>query len=295
MGTPQIDRRFFLTRVGVLGALAAAGTVVPGAARALASGSPADPLVTVVAKLLAEIARDTINGLAVFVAPGPDAYSRTQGTPRQEPGAMEAKTPDFLIESLDNYVPLPDQVATAVGRALANGLADVPIVVPNGLPLVTNSLLADLDDAIKLLLRNDAALPLSVVIALLLNSQAVRVDPGSAAGPHLSPFSRLSFAKKAEVFELLEQADPQLVGSIDAELPEPLKGTTSGIMRFIAGALLEFSAFGTFCEWSTFDAGGLTVTKRPVGWDLAKYDPGSMDGWDEFKGYYQGRQKVSAR
>lgn len=295
MGTPQIDRRFFLTRVGVLGALAAAGTVVPGAARAVASGSPADPLVTVVAKLLAEIARDTLNGLAVFVAPGPDAYSRTQGTPRQEPGALEAKTPDFLIESLDNYVPLPDQVATAVGRALANGLADVPIVVPNGLPLVTNSLLADLDDAIKLLLRNDAALPLSVVIALLLNSQAVRVDPGSAAGPHLSPFSRLSFAKKAEVFELLEQADPQLVGSIDAELPEPLKGTTSGIMRFIAGALLEFSAFGTFCEWSTFDADGLTVTKRPVGWDLAKYDPGSMDGWDEFKGYYQGRQKVSAR
>lgn len=295
MGTPHIDRRFFLTRVGVLGALAAAGTVVPGAARAVTSGSPADPLVDVVAKLLAEIARDTINGLAVFVAPGPDAYSRTQGTPREEPGAMEAKTPDFLIESLDNYVPLPDQVATAVGRALANGLADVPIVVPNGLPLVTNSLLADLDDAVKLLLRNDAALPLSVVIALLLNAQAVRVDPGSAAGPHLSPFSRLSFAKKAEVFELLEQADPQLVGSIDAELPEPLKGTTSGIMRFIAGALLEFSAFGTFCEWSTFDAAGLTVTRRPVGWDLAKYDPGSMDGWDEFKGYYQGRQKVSAR
>ncbi|MFD4323125.1 hypothetical protein ACFWQC_00720 [Nocardioides sp. NPDC058538] len=295
MGTPQIDRRFFLTRVGVLGALAAAGTVVPGAARAVTSGSPTDPLVDVVAKLLAEIARDTINGLAVFVAPGPDAYSRTQGTPRQEPGAMEAKTPDFLIESLDNYVPLPDQVATAVGRALANGLADVPIVVPNGLPLVTNGLLADLDDAIKLLLRNDAALPLSVVIALLLNSQAVRVDPGSAAGAHLSPFSRLSFAKKAEVFELLEQADPQLVGSIDAELPEPLQGTTSGIMRFIAGALLEFSVFGTFCEWSTFDAAGLTVTERPVGWDLTKYDPGSMDGWDEFKGYYQGRQKVSAR
>lgn len=295
MGTPQIDRRFFLTRVGVLGALAAAGTVVPGAARAVASGSPTDPLVTVVAKLLAEIARDTINGLAVFVAPGPDAYSRTQGTPRQEPGAMEARTPDFLIESLDNYVPLPDQVATAVGRALANGLADVPIVVPNGLPLVTNSLLADLDDAVKLLLRNDSALPLSAVIALLLNAQAVRVDPSSAAGPHLSPFSRLSFAKKAEVFELLEKADPQLVGSIDAELPEPLKGTTSGILQFIAGALLEFSAFGTYCEWSTFDADRLTVSKRPVGWDLAKYDPGSMDGWDEFKGYYQGRQKVSAR
>lgn len=295
MGTPQIDRRFFLTRVGVLGALAAAGTVVPGAAKAVTSGSPADPLVTVVAKLLAEIARDTINGLAVFVAPGPDAYSRTQGTPREEPGAMEAKTPDFLIESLDNYVPLPDQAATAVGRALANGLADVPIVVPNGLPLVTNSLLADLDDAVKLLLRNDAALPLSVVIALLLNSQAVRVDPGSAAGPHLSPFSRLSFAKKAEVFELLELADPQLVGSIDAELPEPLKGTTSGIMRFIAGALLEFSAFGTYCEWSTFDAANLTVSRPPVGWKLSKYDPGSMDGWNEFKGYYQGRQKVSAR
>jgi hypothetical protein len=294
MGTPQIDRRFFLTRVGVLGALAAAGTAVPGVARAVATG-PADPLVGVVSKLLAELARDTLNGLAVFVVPGPDGYSRTQGTPRSEPGAMEAKTPDFLIESLDNYVPMPDQVAAAVGRALANGLADVPIVVPSGLPLVPSSLLADLDDVIKLLLRNDAALPLSAVIALLLNTQAVRVDPSSAVGPHLSPFSRLSFAKKAEVFELLEHADPQLVKAIDAELPEPLKGTVSGILQFIAGALLEFSAFGTFCEWSTFDADKLFVSKLPVGWDLAKYDPGSMDGWDEFKGYYQGRQKVSAR
>ena len=88
MGTPQIDRRFFLTRVGVLGALAAAGTVVPGAARAVTSGSPADPLVRVVAKLLTEIARDTINGLAVFVAPGPDgrkgprARSRARWRPR---------------------------------------------------------------------------------------------------------------------------------------------------------------------------------------------------------------------
>ncbi|GGU46677.1 hypothetical protein [Nocardioides albus] len=294
MGTPQVDRRFFLTRVGVLGALAAAGTAVPGVARAVTTG-PADPLVGVVSKLLAELARDTLNGLAVFVVPGPDGYSRTQGTPRSEPGAMEAKTPDFLIESLDNYVPMPDQIAAAVGRALANGLADVPIVVPNGLPLIPNALLADLDDVIKLLLRNDSALPLSAVIALLLNTQAVRVDPSSAVGPHLSPFSRLSFAKKAEVFELLEHADPQLVKAIDAELPEPLKGTVSGILQFIAGALLEFSAFGTFCEWSTFDADKLTVSKRPVGWDLAKYDPGSMDGWDEFKGYYQGRQKVSAR
>lgn len=295
MGTPHVDRRFFLTRVGVLGALAAAGTAVPGVARAVTGGSQVDPLVDQVADLLAALARDTINGLAVFVAPGPDPYSTTQGTPRTEPGAMEAKTPDFLIESLDNYVPLPDQVAAAVGRALANGLADVPIVVPDGIPLVTSTLLADLDDAVKVLLRNDATLPLSAVIALLLNTQAVRVDPSSALGPHLSPFSRLSFAKKAEVFELLEQADPQLVGSIDAELPEPLKGTTSGILRFIAGALLEFSAFGTYCEWSTFDAADLTVSKPPVGWKLAKYDPGSMDGWDEFKGYYQGRQKVSAR
>lgn len=295
METPHIDRRFFLTRVGVLGALAAAGTAVPGVARAVTSGSPGDPLVDQVAKLLAAIARDTLNGLAVFVVPGPDAYSKTQGTPREEPGAMEAKSPDFLIESLDNYVPMSDQVATAVGRALANGLADVPIVVPPEIPVLTNTLLADLDDVVKLLLRNDSALPLSAVIALLLNAQAVRVDPGSAAGPHLSPFSRLSFAKKAEVFELLEQADPQLVGSIDRELPEPLKGTVSGILQFIAGALLEFSAFGAYSEWATFDAANLTVAKPPVGWGLAKYDPGSMDGWNEFKGYYQGRQKVSAR
>lgn len=66
-------------------------------------------------------------------------------------------------------------------------------------------------------------------------------------------------------------------------------------MRFVGGALLEFSAFGTYCEWSKFDPKSLSVTDTPVGWKLSGYDVGVVDGWDEFKGYYQGRRKVSAR
>lgn len=295
MRSRQMDRRVFLARLGVLGAVTGASTALPASVRGAAASSASDPLVDVVSKLLAELARDSLNGLSAFVVPGKDAYSRAQGTPRDEPGAMEARTPDFLIESLDNYVPLPDQLAKPVAAALANGLADVPIPLPGGLPTLPTGGAARLDDAIRLLLRNDETLPLSLVVALLLNTLATQVNPAAVNGLFLSPFSRLSFAEKASAFEMLEQTDSQFVAAIDRELPGPLKGVASGILRFLAGALLEFSAFGTYSEWSTFDPASLYVTKPPVGWRISGYDPGGMDGWDEFKGYYQGREKVSPR
>jgi hypothetical protein len=292
-----LDRRFFLARVGVLGALAGAGAVAPGlltgpaAAQPLAAGNP---LLDVVRRLLAELSRDTLNGLAVFVAPGPDAYSRAQGTPRTEPGAMEARTPDFLMEALDSFVSAPDQLVTPVTAALTNGLADVPIALPADLSLPLLNI-NQLDDAVRLLLRNDESVPLSLVIALLLNVLATQVNPAAVSGPFLSPFSRLSFEEKAKAFELLEGPDAQLVAALDNEVPEPLRGTVSGLMQFVGGALLEFSAFGTYCEWAKFDPKTLSVTDTPVGWKISGYDVGAVDGWDEFKGYYQGRRKVSAR
>jgi hypothetical protein len=292
-----LDRRYFLARVGVLGALAGAGSIAPGLLRGAAAAQPVtdgDPLLDVVRDLLAELSRDTLNGLAVFVVPGPDKYSRAQGTPRTEPGALEAKTPDFLMESLDSFVPAPDQLVTPVAAALANGLADVPLDLPGNLALPLLNL-GRLDDVIRLVLRNGQTLPLSLVIALLLNVLATQVNPAAVSGPFLSPFSRLSFEEKAKAFELLEGPDAALAAAIDDELPEPLTGSVSGLMQFVGGALLEFSAFGTYCEWSTFDPKTLGVTDTPVGWQLAGYDVGVVDGWDEFKGYYQGRRKVSAR
>ncbi|WP_026181007.1 hypothetical protein [Demetria terragena] len=295
MDTP-LARRTFLASVGVLGALTATSTSAP-TAQALANAQQAQSaglVLDLVKKLLAEIGRDVYKGLAVFVVPGEDAYSRAQGTESTGPGGLDTRTPDFLIESLDNYVPLPDQLATPLAQALATGLGDIGIKIP-GLPNLPLIDLSSLDKVLKWLLRNDETIPLSTLIALLLNTQAVRVDPSSAVGVFQSPFSRLSFEKKAQVFELLEGPDSNLVKMIDSKLPEPVRGSVSGLLQFVSGALLEFSAFGTFSEWTTFDADKLGVTSRPVGWDLAKYDAGSVDGWNELKGYYQDRKKVSDR
>lgn len=290
-----VDRRVFLARIGLLGALAGTGYLAPsvlrpGSARA-ASGAAPDLVTTA----LAELARDTLNALAVFVVPGPDAYSAAQGTPRSEPGALEAKTADFLIESLDHYVPVPDGIGKPIGSALANGLADVAVPLPGDLPELPTDALVDLDDAVRTSLRNDETLPLSLLVALLLNSLAAQVNPAAVSGAFLSPFARLSFEEKARVFQQLEDPTAALIAAIDGELPEPVKGSVSGLLRFLAGALLEFSAFGTYSEWSTFDLETRYVRTKPVGWQLSGYDPGVLDGWDEFRGYYQGRTKVSER
>jgi hypothetical protein len=45
-----------------------------------------------------------------------------------------------------------------------------------------------------------------------------------------------------------------------------------------------------------YDPATKTVSKRPVGWDLSSYMPGRTtpaDGWDEFLGYFQGRQSTA--
>src|SRR5690606_2565991 len=81
---------------------------------------------------------------------------------------------------------------------------------------------AELDAALADLLQNDAAVPLSLVIALALNGVATLVDAGAVAGPFLSsPFANLLFAGKAEVFRLLEEDSVAVAASLDSSLPEP--------------------------------------------------------------------------
>ena len=77
-------------------------------------------------------------------------------------------------------------------------------------------------------------------------------------------------------------------------LPQPLTQSVSGVLEFVAGALLEFSAFGAYSEFGVFDPATRRLTGRPVGWQIASYQPnGVVDGWDDFKGYYQGRTEVT--
>lgn len=287
--TRAVSRRTFLARAGVLGAAAGAGLVVP-AARADAL-LPLPDLVALLRPVLAELARDTFNGLTVFVVPGPDEYSAAQGTPRSEPGALEAGATDFMLESLDNFVPFPAQLAEPTVAALKTAMSDLGIELPTDLLGLSLPLVQTLDDALGVLLEEGATLPLSLVVAMLLNLVATQVNPLSVSGSLRSPFARLTFEEKAEAFELIEGPDADLVALVDTGLPEPLRGTLSGLLRFVGGALLEFAGFGSYNEFAVFRPVSRTVTSEPVGWTLSGYE-GVSDGWDEFRGYYQDRTEV---
>lgn len=290
----RLDRRAFLARIGVLGAATAAGGLLPtltaAASAAPSAENPLGAVIGAVRPLLAELARDTLNGLIVMVCPGPDPYSAAQGTPRTEPGGIEARGTDFIIKSLDEFVPFQDQLAGPLTRAIAVGLADTRVPLPVGqlaAPLET------LDAALLTVLENDETLPLSEVVALLLNLLATTVNPAAVDGLFLSPFARLTYAEKCQVFELMERTDADLVAMLDAHFPEPIKQTLSGILKFLAGALLEFSAYGSYGEWGVFDPATKSITQRPVGWELGGYQPeGVVHGWADFVGYYQDRRKV---
>lgn len=290
---PPLGRRAFLARIGLLGAAVGTGGLLPPTALAAQrAGNPALPgAVGLLRPVLAELARDTMNGLTAFALPGDDPYSRAQGTPVDTPGAQAAKTTDFMLDALDNFVPFPDEIARPVGAALATGLADTGIPLP-GLDMLPAEL-STLDEAFATMVRNDETLPLSLPIAGMLNLLATQVNPLAVNGTFLSPFSRLTYAEKARAFELIEGPDSDLVAPLDVHFPEPLKGSVSGLLKFVGGALIEFASFGAFSEYGLLDPATKTLTGRPVGWQLTGYQPdGPVEGWDDFIGYYQDRTEV---
>jgi hypothetical protein len=296
MSPAESDRRTFLVRLGLFGVLAGAAAVVPVAANAgpLGARTLPNPVLDLIRQALDEVSRDTYNGLAVFAVPGPDAYSTQQGTPREEDGALEARTADFMLHALDHFVPFPDQLVRPIATALANGLTGVPLALPGGLPGVDTSTVDSLGAAADALLANDEELPLALVVTLLLNFLALQVNPAAKSGKFTSPFARLSYAEKAKAFSLLEGADTELVAAVDGEVPEPLRGSVSGIGKYLGGSLIGFSTFGAYCEWATFQPEQRSVGSEPVGWRNSGYDPGVLDGWDDLQGYYQNREKVGA-
>ena len=231
MAGRAVPRRDFILKTGqVLGAATALSQLpaILGSRGWLDHAQAQDP----------DLTRDTLNGLVVFICPGPDEYSIAQGEMSEEPGAIEANTTDNLILNLDNFLPAAD-----VGGG------------------------------------NDDTVPISGAVANLLNAQAAQVNPAAAGGAFPSHFSRLAFAEKAQVFENIEAT----AGDDDA----------SKQLRFVGGILPGFTAFLAFGEWAVFDPETKKLTGRPVGWELAGYQPdGPVRGHNEFKGYYQGRRKV---
>jgi hypothetical protein len=118
-------------------------------------------------------------------------------------------------------------------------------------------------------------IPASGGVATLLNDYALQVNP-AAPGSLLSPFARLSFAEKAEVFRLFESDDVAA-----AAAPE---------LAFVGGILPGFVGFMACSETGVLkDSGHLAAT--PVSWSLARYS-GPAEGHPELRGYYQGRRSV---
>ena len=195
-------------------------------------------------------------GLSVALAGLPDALARRGWLDAAvaQGGDMTQETLNalaaFIVPGNDEYsiaqgvsTPEPGGVAAGVAAELTAGLDDF---VPA--PLVAGS--------------TGLTVPASGGVATLLNQIALQVNPGAANGSFASPFARLSFAEKGEVFRRFE-SDPSLA---DTEF------------RFVAGILPGFVGFLAYSEAGVFENGRLVGT--PVGWQLTGYG-GPREGWNE--------------
>ena len=294
----MLDRRRFLVASGALGATAL--VVGSGSSAAFARALQLSPI-QALSPVLAALARNTMGGLVAFVVPGPDPFSQQQGVTSPLPGAIAANGQDFMIKSLDNFLPLPQEAIRPLIAALATGTSDQPQLPPLLGPILGPllDLSAPIDAALAPILQGQGAAPLSLPIAMLLNAVATSVDPSAVTGHYLdSPFANLSARHKGEVFRRMEEDTASVAALLDQNLPEPLHRSLSGVVAFVAGALLEFSAFGAYSEWDVFDTGTRTLTGVPVGWrgsqhlTLTGFVP--VEGYADFKGYYEGRKEATS-
>lgn len=299
--TIPLSRRRFLAATGLL-TTAAAASQLPGfvgrwPAGAQSADDVLDPLLDGSAEpLMQALARDTIAGLVAFVVPGDDAHSRAQGVTADAHGGVEAKGPEFLMNALDRFLPVPDTYTQALAASMVTGSASTPLPAPDELTSGLTELTRTVDEALLVMFENDQEVPLSLTFALMINFAATATHPDAVAGgPFLSPFANLGFPAKMDAWSFLEEDTAQLVAQLDGDLPEPMTDSLSGLIRFAAGALVEFSAFGAYGEWGVFDREAGVATRRPVGWDMSNYLPGRtepVDGHDEFLGYYRGARAV---
>ncbi|GAA5108525.1 twin-arginine translocation signal domain-containing protein [Nocardia iowensis] len=281
-----LDRRDFLTRVAWFVACAGAGSLGAGViSPSVADAQPVGPLAAVDAVVL-----DTLRGVCVMVFPGPDEWSRVQGTPRAGPGVIEVGGGEFMMGLFDNYLAAGDQLARPLALAFGQALDELGIPAP--LLGLSPEQGRRIDQSLGYM-YSDRILPLSVLVMLALNFGAVLVAPGTLVGPLGSPFARLSLRDKCRVLELLERPIPELVSIVDRGLPAPLRGSGTGFLRFAGGLVLESAAFSVHSEMEMFDPRTRTVSGRPPSWELTGYRPdGLVDGHPELIGYYQGRTEV---
>jgi hypothetical protein len=107
----------------------------------------------------------------------------------------------------------------------------------------------------------------SSMVAGILNDLAQKVNP-AAVGSLASLFSRLSFAEKAAVFQIMDSTDS---------------------LKSIGGVLPAFVAYVCYSDAGVFDPVTRTLQARPVGWMISSYS-GVADGRNEFRGYFENRR-----
>jgi hypothetical protein len=187
--------------------------------------------------------------------------------------AAEAATLDLTRDTLSGLVafvvPGDDPYSIAQGER-ARG--------PGGIGAgAVPALIRGLDDYVPAasLPGGSVTIPASGGVATLPNQYAQRVNPVATRGGFASPFARLSFEEKGRVFELFER--------------EPSAEGTE--LRFVAGILPGFAAFLSFSETGVRDPATRKVTKRAVGWKIARYR-GPAEGHKEFRGYWHGHRSA---
>lgn len=289
-----VNRRAFLARASLFGAFVSAGSMLPvsttGVGRASAQESTQG---SAVLDAVEGFSLDTMRGLCVMVMPGPDEWSAQQGTPRNDPGPIEVGGGEFVKDLFDNYLGAGDQLARPLALGLGEAISDLGVPTAPFLGLSRDD--GRRIDEVLGYEYDDAVLPLSLPVALLINFGALLAVPGSVVGPLGSPFSRLSIGDKCRVLEAIEGPVPQIVNVIDRALPTPLRDSASGFLRFAGGILLDGAAFSVYSEMNNYNPATGVVSPRPPGWELTGFRPdGLVDGHDELIGYYQSRTEVPA-
>jgi hypothetical protein len=181
-----------------------------------------------------------------------------------------AQTPDATRDTLNGLVAfvVPGTDPYSVAQGETDGR-------PGAIEAGTTELLIELlDGFVRAGGSAGPEIPSSGGVATMLNQTALSVNPAAARGSFPSPFSRLSFDEKVEVFRRLESMTEG-----------------AGELRFVAGILIGAVAFLAYGEGGVIDPATRQPTTRPVGWDLSGYD-GIAEGRPELKGYYERRRRV---
>jgi hypothetical protein len=202
-----------------------------------------------------------LSGLAVLAGIGSPARARAD----TDPGIHDAfqGLMAFVVPGGDGYSVHQGQTSTTPGGVEAGAAASLEHVYDQAFPFPVFGRLFNIN------------LPGAAGIAALLNLTALAVDPSAGSGPYAAAFANLSYANKAEVFRQLEG-------------PNVADGTP---VRFILSTLSGLATSTVYSEAPVFDRTTGQLTGTPVGWQISNYG-GVSDGWNEFKGYYRGIDKV---